>query len=104
MNKRFSQALGVGFVLNFFVSCFVFAFNCFAAIAEHTGFGQVLANTFVSALLMQLVFTFALLEFYRFIDERDRIEAEERARREAADRDEQPTDSEPTNANKPEKR
>ncbi len=82
--NRLRQALGLGFVLTLYIMCFVFAFECFSAVLNHTGLGQLIADSFLIAALLYAFITFSVYELYKFVDERDRLEAEERARRQAA--------------------
>ena len=78
--NRLNQAMGVATVFTLVFLCFFFAFDVFSALINHTGMLQVLVDTVITGALFFGFFAFCMYEFYRFIDERNRIEDEERER------------------------
>jgi hypothetical protein len=79
--NRLNQAMGVATVFTLVFLCFFFAFDVFSALINHTSMLQVLVDTVVTGALFFGFTAFCMYEFYRFIDERSRIDAEERDRR-----------------------
>jgi len=78
---RFKKALGAGFLITFFVMCFYNGFAVLQALFLGTDVVKATLDSIVVGFVVWGFFTFALFEFYGYIEERDARDAAERQAR-----------------------
>jgi hypothetical protein len=80
--NRFKKALGVGFIFTLYVMCFYFFVAVMQAVFQGTDVVKAALDSVVVGFVMWGVFTFGLFEFFGWVEERNRLEAEYRKQQE----------------------